>query len=219
MGVKDKVQAIYMRVSLFKRIYFFKCFKKDSPKKIIKYFKYLTLKDDEIKRIADDLFTLTHANGDYNIFYWNEGWALNQQIEKIIDSKLIFPQYFIDVLVDTFMTNYGEYDPYSYQMELYDKIASQPNFSSQTLLRQILWVGEENQNTLLYKRLGKNNDLGKRIDLLFSHLNITPELLMTLAYNRDPEIRGRAVKHPLCPATALVVNALVAGGEKLGSIG
>ena len=215
MRIGYKAKVAYTWLHLRNRIYVSKCFRMDSPGMICNYFGYLELEDYQIKRITDDLFLMEHLNDTrVNTFNWNSDTMMNASIEKMVASQIAFPSYFIDNVVDTFIKNIGQYDPYSYRNSTYKELCLQPNISADSLVRQINWLGDSEDKISLYENYHRNDDIDSSpIKLLFNHPNITPESLLILASSKNAIVRDNAVKHPLCPREALIARSLMANSE------
>ena len=87
------------------RVHISKCFRADSPTMIIRYFKYLKIKDSIAKFMADDLFIEDHSDkkNKYNLWEWEQGFGIKGSIEDLSKAEVIYPQYFVDSLIMKFL--------------------------------------------------------------------------------------------------------------------
>ena len=193
------------------RIYISKCFRQDSASKVIRYFKYLNLPDYALKRIVDDLFVIKHDEEGILTWCWVGG-----SVEELNESKVIFPREFIDPLIDAYIKVLGEYDSFSWRIDQYPPLLTQPNISGDSLVRQVTWIKSNTRRDDQSKRLGlidfslkENYPDFDPIDTLFKHPNMKGNALTILAGSGNSEIRDKVRQHPLCPREALITLSLM----------
>lgn len=125
------------------RVHISRCFRADTPTIIIRYFKYLKIKDSVVKLIANDLFIEDHSNkkNKYNLRHWEQGLRMKASIRVLSKAEVVYPQYFIDSLIRKFFRDIrANEEIYSWSTKEYARLLLQPNISTKSLLSQIDWA-------------------------------------------------------------------------------